>query len=189
MTRNIIWEWVNNPGLECLFLEEKDSGVIANGITVAEFNGIIFKLNYKVECDSKWLFQKAVLDLESGQNKKHLSIRRTENGNWLVDEQARDDLKRCALIDIMASPFTNTLPIRNLNLKTNQAEIIKVAYIRIPDLEVSFVQQKYTRLDPAEPPTRFLYQNVSNDFRAELTVDKDGIVVDYPNLWRQIITK
>lgn len=186
MTRNIVWEWISNLGLEYLFLETKNTGVVASGITVAMFDGNVFKLHYKVECDFNWLFQKADLHIESGENKKHLSLLRDGNGHWFINEQERNDLKGCSYIDIMASPFTNTLPIHNLKMKTNQPEIIKVAYIRIPDLDVSFAEQEYTRLDSAEPPFRFLYRNLSNDFKAELKVDKYGIVIDYQNIWRLI---
>jgi hypothetical protein len=107
-------------------------------------------------------------------------------GYWSVDGQSRPDLAGCSDIDIMVTPFTNTLPIRNLGLRVNQPKAIRVAYIKVPDLDVSPMDQEYTWLDPDEPPTRFRYRNLTSGYTAELTVDRDGLVIDYPGIWRQI---
>jgi hypothetical protein len=186
MNRTIIWEWVNKSGLEVLFLKEEPSLITASGLIAGELNGTAFKLRYKVECDTDWNFLNSDIFLESNSEKKKFSLKRETDGKWIVNEQERNDLEGCSYIDIMTSPFTNTLPIRNLKLKTNQPITIKVAYIKVPELEVSSVEQEYTRLDQSEPPSRFLYRNLSNDFKAEIEVDKDGIVIDYPNIWKRI---
>jgi hypothetical protein len=186
MNRTIVWEWVNKAGLEVLFLEVEKNFIKASGIIVGELNEKSFKLRYKAECDRDWNFLNSALILESYSGKKNLSIKRNKEGKWIVNEQTRNDLNGCSYIDIMTTPFTNTLPIRNLNFKTNQPVAIKVAYIKVPELEVSSVEQEYTRLDKSEPPSRFLYRNLSNDFKAEIEVDKDGIVTDYSNIWKRI---
>jgi len=186
MTSNFVWEWINKAGLEVLFLNEEQTLVTASGIIVGELNWITFKLRYKVECDRDWNFLKSELALESNSEKKNLNLKRKRDDKWIVNEQVRNDLDGCDYIDIMTSPFTNTLPIRNLKLKVNQPEIIKVAYIKVPELEVSSMEQEYTRLDKSKLPTRFLYRNLSNDFKAEIEVDKDGIVTDYPGIWKRV---
>ena len=186
MTSNFVWEWINKAGLEILFLRDERTLVTASGIIVGELNGITFKLRYKVDCDPGWNFLKSELVLESISERKVLSLKKNQSGKWIVNDQVRNDLDGCSYIDIMTSPFTNTLPIRNLKLKVNQPKIIKVAYIKIPELEVSSMEQEYTRLDKSEPPTRFLYRNLSNDFKSEIEVNKDGIVTDYSGIWKRV---
>ena len=186
MIHNIVWEWVNKSGLEVLFLNEEQSIISASGVIVGELSETTFKLRYNVECDTDWNFLKSELILESNNEKKKLSIKKIKDDKWIVNEQSRIDLDGCSYIDIMTSPFTNTLPIRNLKLQTNQLAVIKVAYIRVPELEVLSMEQEYTRLDSSNPPLRFLYRNLSNDFKAELTVDKNEIVTDYPGIWKRI---
>jgi hypothetical protein len=53
----------------------------------------------------------------------------------------------------------------------------------VPNLLVSKVAQRYTCV---EEQRKFLYENVPNDFQAELTIDTHGLVVDYPGLFRRL---
>ncbi len=185
--RSLAWEWISQPGLEYLILNEEASGIRASGWIVATLDVKVVKIHYSVECAAGWRFQQLQMDLESeagGQRK--LSIQHLPQRNWSVDGRPRSDLEGCSDIDIMVTPFTNTLPIRNLGLAVNQPMIIRVAYITVPELEVSPMDQEYTRLDPGEPPARFRYRNLSSGYTAELDVDRDGLVVNYPGLWRQI---
>jgi hypothetical protein len=95
-------------------------------------------------------------------------------------------LAGCTQIDIRATPFTNTLPIRGLDLQPEVETPLQVAYIPIPRLEALAVRQSYTRLDPADPPARFRYRSLDSGFTADLLVDGQGLVVDYPGIWRRV---
>jgi hypothetical protein len=79
------------------------------------------------------------------------------------------------------TPFTNTLAIRRLGLKVGQAAEIKVAYVLVPELRLRAAPQRYTRL--AE--RRWRFDGLDLDFTADLTVDADGFVVEYPGLFRR----
>jgi len=57
-----------------------------------------------------------------------------------------------------------------------------MAYIRIPDLAVARAGQEYTRLDA----THFRYLSLSSGFTADLDFDADGLVKNYPAIWRMI---
>jgi uncharacterized protein len=87
----------------------------------------------------------------------------------------------CIDIDIPLTPFTNTLPVSRLNLKNGEEQRIKVIYLDILEATIRPVQQKYTRLSP----TVYHYENIPNDFEADITVDDRGFVVDYPSLFRR----
>ena len=185
--RSLAWEWLGQPGLEYLLLNEDEAGVKADGWIVAVLDGQVVKVRYTVECAAGWRFRRLELDLEpAGEGKQRLAVQLDSAGSWSVNGQPRSDLTGCTDIDIMVTPFTNTLPLRNLGLQVNQPRSIRVAYIRFPDLDVSPVDQEYTRLDPAEPPRRFRYHSLASGFVADLTVDRDGLVIDYPGIWRQI---
>jgi hypothetical protein len=57
---------------------------------------------------------------------------------------------------------------------------LMVAYIDFPDLKVSAVPQRYTRTSE----DHYLYE--SGSFRADLSVDEHGLVLDYPGYWRRV---
>jgi uncharacterized protein len=185
MHRDIIWEWADRAGLEHLSLDIAPDGITADGAVVVALDGSAVRLGYRVRCDALWRVEEAALSVEQDGAQRSLRLVHDAAGGWRVDGAPRPDLDCCSDIDIMTSPFTNTLPIRRLAMVADAATVIRVVYIRVPDLTVSAVDQEYTRLDPATPPRRFRYRNIDNSFTAELAVDTDGIVLDYPGLWRR----
>jgi uncharacterized protein len=84
-------------------------------------------------------------------------------------------------VDLTGSPMTNTLPIRRLGLlkaEPGVAHRISVAWVLLPSLEVVQADQIYTR--QGEGVVRF----ANETFSADLVVDDDGFVADYPGLAR-----
>lgn len=58
-----------------------------------------------------------------------------------------------------------------------------MAWVAAPELTVHPVPQAYTRL----ANQRYLFENLDGSgFRAELPVDEDGIVLDYPGHFRRV---
>ena len=57
-----------------------------------------------------------------------------------------------------------------------------VAYIEVPELVVSPATQRYTAL--AE--RRFRYEGLQNGFVAELPLDDDSLVLDYPGVFMRV---
>lgn len=53
-----------------------------------------------------------------------------------------------------------------------------MAYVRLPELKLSAVDQRYTRRESGSGGEVYRYQ--SGTFQADLHVDSDGIVIDYP---------
>ena len=59
----------------------------------------------------------------------------------------------------------------------------RMAWVCGPDLTVRPQPQAYTRVDDR----RYLFENLDGSgFKAELPVDEDGIVLDYPELFRRV---
>ena len=182
--RDIAWEWRDRAGLEHLTLAADGTEIRAEGLVVLALDGSAVRLHHTTVHDARWRFREAHLAMERGAERREVRIVRAENGAWTIDGVARPDLAGCTGIDIMATPFTNTPAIREEPLPPDGSRILHVAFVRLPDLAVAPVEQEYTRLDPASPPHLFRYTNRKSGFTAELTVDDDGIVVDYPGYWR-----
>jgi hypothetical protein len=85
-----------------------------------------------------------------------------------------------------ATPFTNTLPIRRLKLAVGEAADLTVVYVAVtPTLAVRPARQRYTHLRGNEDGDRYLYESLERDFKRELLVDRQGLVVDYPGIWER----
>jgi len=87
-------------------------------------------------------------------------------------------------IDLSATPFTNTLPIRRLKLKAGQSAEIVTVYILVPALTITTDPQRYTCIEPLK---RYRYESRDSDFRRDIEVDGRGLVVTYPGLFRRLL--
>jgi hypothetical protein len=138
------------------------------------------RYSYEIVCESDWTFRQ--LRLEAASEERTLLITYDGRGGWEVDGVTRSDLTDAIDIDLAITPFTNTLPIRRLDLAVGDEGDVTAVYVSFPDLEVTLDEQRYTRLDEDV----YLYESLDGDFSREITVDLDGIVVDYPGLFERL---
>lgn len=182
MRRDIVWERLDRPGLEHLTLEIGADAIRAESLVLLQLDSGLVRLRYRLHADGNWRTRAASFRLDQGDVSRGLELARDGEG-WRVDGQARADLVGCPDIDIAATPLTNTMPIHQLALAPGEARTFRAVYVRVPELTVAPMDQDYTRLDPATPPRRFRY--TSPGFTAEVAVDADGLVEDYPPGWKR----
>jgi uncharacterized protein len=139
-----------------------------------------FTARVRIDCDAGWRVRTAEIALANGPT---LSLAADGAGSWRdADGSVLSQLDGAIDIDLAASPFTNTLPIRRLNLEQGEAAEITVAYVSFPELDPSLDRQRYTCI---EPMRRYLFEAVDGTFDREIEVDGDGLVVTYPGLFRR----
>ncbi|HEX9749131.1 MAG TPA: putative glycolipid-binding domain-containing protein, partial [Methylomirabilota bacterium] len=63
---------------------------------------------------------------------------------------------------------------------------IAVAWVTLPELTVQVARQEYTLLARGADGARWRFRAIDSDFTAELDVDRDGLVRDYPDIARRI---
>jgi len=186
MERNIMWTPWSEPGLEHLRLLQQDAEVLADSIIVGVSNRMPFRLQYEKTCDSNWNFKELSLTLLSS-NPKSVKIRADGQGRWSTHTSDPVPLlEGCMDVDISATPFTNTLPIRRLELRPGQSAELLVAYVLIPEMELMTDRQRYTCLELNAHGGLFKYESMESNFKAELPVDSDGLVIDYPGLFKSV---
>jgi hypothetical protein len=156
----------------------RDSGLSLIGTVLGSDGGVPVRVEYQVLTDAAGLTTAVhVRDLR-GFEQRAIRLERSAKGDWTVDGAPARELKGCTDIDLGCSPSTNTLPIRRLRLGVGASSTIKAAWIRFPDLDVVKAAQTYTRLDEST------YRYASGDFAADLTVDDDGLVMQYA-VWQR----
>ena len=98
------------------------------------------------------------------------------------------DLDGCVDVDIAATPLTNTFPIRRLaHLAVGEAATSAVAWVDVPALDVTRVEQTYERLPDRDGLAAWRYSDPLHGAFV-LTVDDEGLVVDYEGFARRIPT-
>lgn len=143
-----------------------------------------YRLAYRIAWDRRWRVRRARIGVTQRGERRSLSLRSDGRGGWSArDASVGPDWSACVDIDLWPTPFTNTFPIRRLGDRLASRTEISVLYIRAPALEVSVARQAYTRL----AGDRFLFESLDSEFQAELEVDGNGIVLDYPGLFLRLV--
>ncbi len=117
-------------------------------------------------------------------NQKELAFYKVNDGNWINEQgQIIEAMHDCTDVDIMVTPFTNTLPIKRLNLALKESKEISVIYIGVPELNPQKLNQRYTYLAQEKDFSVYRYENMTSDFKSDLKVNNDGLVLDYPGIF------
>jgi hypothetical protein len=147
-------------------------------------DGRPFRLAYEVRCDAYWRVRYAQVGVP-GQPPK-VELLSDGEGTWArPNGRAVAYLEGCEYVDISETPFTNTLPIRRLGLAPGESAEIAVAYFDEAELQPWPEPQRYTRLETESEGEVYSFLSLDGGFTADLPVDSDGLVLDYPGLFRR----
>lgn len=141
--------------------------------------GKIYKVDYAIQLNKDWEVLSFEIECHHHHKFFRISSESDGKGNWISDGKTQHQFKGCIDIDIPLTPFTNTLPIRRLQLDKGGEGKIQVLYLDLLAQEIRSVQQRYQRLSE----DLYHYENVPNDFEADIRVDEFGFVVNYPTLF------
>jgi hypothetical protein len=176
------WQDWSGRSIEHLVLKEVADQIVADAAIVGTVDNQLFAARYVVLCDAYWRVKRVEITEVGSESIAELASDGV--GNWVDKSGAiQRQLEKAIDIDISITPFTNTLPIRRLNLHRGQSQEIVVVYIRLPNISVTTDRQRYTCLDPGR---RYRYESVDTDFVREIEVDAHGLVTDYPGLFRRL---
>jgi hypothetical protein len=184
--RTICWQPIWNEsrqglGLEHLLLSEQtaDSVVLA-----FDDERRPFRLDYRLTWDASWRLRTAELVVATERSIRSLKLQTDGQGRWRhVGGPALDELDECLDIDIWPTPFTNSFPILREPMAVGERRQFRMAWLFAPDLTIHQQPQAYSRL----ADRLYLFENLDGSgFQAELPVDRDGIVLDYPGLFQRV---
>lgn len=183
-SHNIYWQSLEEPGFEQLFITFDDNEIKALGFILRKFGDLHLRNRYEMVLSPDWQIRS--LTLASSENSgltppRRLQLTCDDAGNWTGNEEALPELSGCRDVDIQITPFTNSLPIGRLKLAPTASAEVDVVYLPFPTLEPRRVTQRYSCLAPA----RYRYESLASGFSAELPLDQDGLVLDYPDLFQR----
>jgi hypothetical protein len=180
--RTIRWSaWDGcEAGMEHVDIRPVDGGLDISGVVIGQEDGAKFGLAYRLKLDALWRTRKASLRTASGHE---LLLESDGQGHWRENGKDKPELQGCIDIDIQATPLTNTLPIRRLDWKAGESVEIHLCYVDVPSLSASPQNQRYTALTPG---ALYRFESLESGFTADLPVDEDGFILDYPGLFKRL---
>jgi uncharacterized protein len=203
LPRSRFWERLDHPGVEHALVDTR-TGLYALGTAVA-VDPIPYTCRYELQTDPSWTTTRCEVSTEGAGWARSVRLELAA-GRWraVTSEQGNLDAALTAAghagaglpgtedpdllygafdVDLTGSALTNTLPIRRLDLlkaETGVAHRLSVAWVLVPSLEVVQADQIYT------PVHEGMIRFASETFSADLVVDDDGFVADYPGLARLV---
>ena len=153
-----------------------------------------YSASYSLVTDEAGVVQRLSVRTIRAQGEQSASLTRSEEGIWLVDRvgqggnTVRTNFSGALDVDLAFSPLFNALPVRRLGLHRAAAQNeprqhdLPVVFVSLPGLEVGCGRQTYRTVAVGETTVVSFATDV---LTAELTVDTDGLVLDYPGLARR----
>lgn len=192
--RSIVW--VKDAGAELAEVGLAADHLSANGSAIGG-DPMPYRLEYVLTTTVGWVTSSLRVRAWGTGWARSLELHRDGSGDWHIDcdSSGSVDLPPCggdasALTgaldcDLGLSPLTNTMPVlRHAMLDGGEPVEFLMAWVSVPDLRVIPNQQLYTPLPHDGEHPRINYS--SGDFTSDLTFDKDGVVLDYPQIARAV---
>jgi len=184
MTKRTIARWQDWSGsdLQHFVIDETQTRIAVDAAIIATVDDERFAMTLAVICDPTWRVREVRAAIIGDNRGLHLTS--DGEGHWRDATGKTLDVASGAIdIDLPVTPFTNTLPIRRLNLKKGASADIRTVYITPPNFEIIVDPQRYTCLEPRQ---HYRYESLDSDFVREIEVDADGLVVTYPDLFKRV---
>ncbi len=186
----LTWAGVGASRLEAVRVVAGVRGIRATGsiVAAAAEEAPAYSASYSLATDEVGMIGRLTVRITTASGERHVALSRSEEGIWLVDHGAgavRTDFDGAADIDVAYSPLFNALPVRRLGLHRSAAEHeLPMVFVDLPSLEVGLTRQTYRTVSVG--PERSVVSFASERFVAELTVDSEGLVIDYPGLAKRL---
>jgi hypothetical protein len=181
-----MWEAWHGVALESCRLVVGADGVRAESVGLGVESGHPWAVRYALRGDADWRTRELVVESLDGDGAT-LRLTGDGTGHWTgAGGERLAALDGCLDVDLSSTAFTNTLPIRRLGMVPGWSEEILVVYVAVPGLQGSVARQRYQCLTWASDGGRYRFESPAIGFTAEITVDGDGVVIEYPNIARRV---
>jgi uncharacterized protein len=196
--RAVAWIKDDPFGVEFAEFQLSPERLRAEGVAIGT-RPLPYRLDYELATAGAFVTSRLRVSSRGEGWRRTLDLRRSEAGVWsLVAHEIGDvglpsaggdpatfaDALDC---DLGLSPVTNLMPIlrRGLLSGAGPVELI-MAWVSVPDLSVRPDGQRYSYLRGGPEGHVLRYEATDGSFAADITVDREGIVVDYPGIARRL---
>jgi uncharacterized protein len=196
--RRVEWQGVDDPSRrDAALVRFEADALLAAGSSVSDE----WTSAWSLDVGAGWLTRRLVVRSQGPGWARSLRLERDGGGRWSARGTAEGDadlpapgiddiglLDDALDCDLGLNPVTNTMPIRRLDLLARRVPETRLlmAWVDVPSLAVLASRQLYASADPSlQVGHEVDYLSQDRGFHARLSVEPDGLVVDYPQLARR----
>ena len=192
----LMWAGTDEWRAEAAHAQREEGRFNATGVQLG-IGPAPYRLDYVLKTTAGRVTRTLRVTVDGDGWRRSLRLTRDPHGRWTSqadgagqvdlptpggDTTALDGALDC---DLGLSPLSNTMPILRHRLHQQAGAVeCTMAWVSVPDLTVHRSLQRYQHLRTT--PDGAVVRFTSGDFTADLLVDADGFVVDYPQLARRI---
>jgi uncharacterized protein len=180
--RALVWRGLEEWLAEHAQVDVLDDGVLATGVQLG-VEPEPYRLDYLLDVPDDWITRRLEIEASGAGWRRSLVLEHDGTGHWTANGEALADVTGALDCDLAFSPLTNLMPVRRSALHERAgSEDFVMAWVSVPDLRVYASPQRYEHVRPGV----VRYVSRDGDFRSELEVDSDGLVVRYPRLAERV---
>ncbi|HEX5597011.1 MAG TPA: putative glycolipid-binding domain-containing protein [Micromonosporaceae bacterium] len=199
LPKSLLWVRTDSPGTDHALFDDSH-GLLAHGTAQAAIP-VPYTCRYELTTDETWAAKRLVVSVEGAGWLRSVRLE-SSGGQWRVSTAEEGDLDAALAaarqppvglpgtedpgrlddavdVDLGAAPLFNALPVRRLGLQDappGTSHTLKVVWVLVPSLLVVPAEQTYTALEGGN------VHYASEGFSADLQLDADGYVLNYPGL-------
>src|SRR5256885_9243091 len=164
----------------------------AEGVAIGT-QPVPYRLDYQLEIAPGFVTSRLRVTSRGEGWRRSLDLRRSDAGVWTIIAGADGkvdlapaggdpaSLANALDCDLGLSPVTNLMPILRHELLSGGGPVeLTAAWVSVPDLGVRPDGQRYSYVRGGSDCHVVRYAAADGSFAAEITLDRDGIVIDYP---------
>jgi hypothetical protein len=196
--RAIAWIKDDPFGVEFAEIELGAELLTATGVAIGT-SPVHYRLDYQLETIAGFVTSRLLVTSCGDGWSRSLDLRRTDAGVWHVRAEEEGDLglpsgggdpktfAEALDCDLGLSPLTNLMPIlRHRLLSGGNPVELTTAWVSVPGLSVRPDGQRYAFLRSGADDHLLRYEAMDGSFAADITVDREGLVLDYPGIARRL---
>lgn len=191
----VTWQGASRPSLESVRLLVSDGRLRASGRLVVAAGPAgpfpseqAYSASFEFTVARTGNVGRGLLRTTTAESEQQISVGRTEDGMWLIDHgkgAERDEFDGAIDVDVAGAITFSSLPIRRLGLHREAGvHELPVIYISMPDLSVSLLRQTYRTVSISDDGAVINYTDWNRT--ADITVDRDGVPIDYPGIANRV---
>ena len=197
--RWIAWTKDGAAGAEFVEVTFDDRALSAVGVAIGG-DPLRYRADYQLETGPEFVTARLQVTVAGEGWQRTLDLRRDpSSGSWDASatsegeppvalpppaEGRLGEVEGALDCDLALSPLTNTMPVLRHGLDRGAgSEEFLMAWVSLPDLGVHAARQRYTAVRDLPGDRRLIrFESLDDPFTADLTFDRDGLVVDYPEI-------
>lgn len=196
--RAMAWLKDESSGAEFAEISIDDESLTARGVCIGG-EPALYRLDYDLKTGPNFVTSHLRVQCCGDRWRRRLNLRRCAQGGWSIDATAEGEiglpppggdvaqLEAALDCDLGLSPLTNSMPICRHGLMHGGGPIdFLMAWVAVPALSVQGDRQRYSHVATRGLRHVVRYEALEGGFAADIVVDDDGVVVDYPGIARAL---